>query len=71
VDGDFPFVTVGVAEWQTNVEETAETPGLVPLYLGAHIYIHVIASTQYKLRFRLSFEGIAMRNVEYFRGLNG
>ena len=33
--------------------------------------MNVVSSKQYRLRFRLSFEGIAMKNVEYYRGLNG
>lgn len=68
--GDYPFVSCGVAEWDiTTVEEDDDL--MVPSYLGAAIYINVVSSKQYKLRFRLSFEGIAMKNVEYHRGLNG
>lgn len=68
--GDYPFVSCGVSEWDTNVVEEEETVK-TPLYLGAAIYINVVSSKQYKLRFRLSFEGIAIKNVEYYRGLNG
>lgn len=69
VEGDYPFVTCGIAEWQTNTNVEDDT-AKVPLYLGAYVYISVVSSKQYRLRFRLSFEGIAMKNVEYHRGLS-
>jgi hypothetical protein len=68
--GDYPFVSCGVSEWDTNIVEEDDTIK-TPLYLGASIYINVVSSKQYNLRFRLSFEGIALKNVEYHRGLNG
>ena len=68
--GDYPFVTCGISEWETNLVDEEET-GKTPVYLGAAVYINVVSSKQYKLRFRLSFEGIAIKNVEYHRGLNG
>jgi hypothetical protein len=69
-DGDYPFVTCGVSSWETTLAEE-ELNVRTPFYLGAYIYINVVASKQYRTRLRLSFEGIAVRNVEYFRGLNG
>lgn len=69
-EGDYPFVSCGISEWETNLVEEEET-GKTPVYLGAAVYINVVSSKQYKLRFRLSFEGIAVKNVEYHRGLNG
>lgn len=63
-EGDYPFATAGVSSWnQTSSSEEGQ-----PYYLGAFIYISVVSSFSYKLRFRFSFEGLAMRNVEYFRG---
>lgn len=69
VDNDYPMVTAGVAEWQTT--EIVEDQQSLPFYLGAYLFISVDSSSSYRLRFRLAFEGIAMRNVEYFRGSNG
>ena len=69
-EGDFPFVTCGISGWNTNLTEE-DDPINFPVYLGAYVYINVVSSKQYRLRFRLSFEGIAMKNVEYYRGLNG
>ncbi len=68
IPDDFPFVTCGVKEWEVSNPE--ETQGK-QYHLGAFVWISVSAKTAYRLRFRLSFEGIAFRNVEYFRGLNG
>ena len=68
---DYPFVTCGIAEWETNTVDEDGNLLDFPIYLGAYIYINVVSSKQYKLRFRLSFEGIALKNVEYHRGLNG
>lgn len=68
--GDYPFVTCGISQWETTVV-AEDDPAAIPMYLGAYVYINVVSSKQYGLRFRLSFEGIAMKNVEYYRGLNG
>jgi len=63
----YPAVMCGVREWQvTEVEADDQT---TPYYIGASLWIFV--SSPYLLRFRLSFEGITMRNVEHFRGLSG
>lgn len=67
--GDFPLVTVGVRSWHTT--EADEDSQAKLFYLGAFLWISIGATTTYRLRFRLSFEGTTMRNVEYFRGLNG
>ena len=61
VSGDFPEVSAGVASWEI-------TEGAMPFYLGADLWITVRANSPYRLRFRLSFEGISMRNTEHFRG---
>jgi hypothetical protein len=69
VANDFPLVTAGVKEWKiTEVEADSQA---TPFYLGAFLWISIEANTAYHLRFRLSFEGITMRNVEYIRGLSG
>lgn len=69
IEGDYPEVTVGVRQWQTSAVESDTRAKL--FYLGAYLWISINALSSYRLRFRLSFEGITMRNVEYFRGLNG
>lgn len=66
VTDDYPLVTAGVKEWHTT--EVEEDSQATPFYLGAHLWINITANTAYRLRFRLAFEGISMRNVEYFRG---
>lgn len=66
VDGDFPEVTAGVREWHLN--EHVGDSRAQRWYLGAYLWINVRSSTAYRMRFRLSFEGKAVRNVEYFRG---
>ncbi len=65
VEGDFPAVMCGVREWQqTEVEQDTRA---TPFYIGAFLWISIASSISYRLRFRLSFEGISMRNVEHFR----
>lgn len=65
VEGDFPNVMCGVREWQlTEVERDTRA---ISLYIGAFLWISIASSISYRLRFRLSFEGISMRNVEHFR----
>lgn len=69
VDGDYPFVSCGVSQWE--VTKTEEDVAGLNYYLGAYVWVNVVSSKQYRLRFRLSFEGTAMKNVEYFRSTNG
>lgn len=65
IAGQFPSVMCGVREWQvTEVERDARA---IPLYIGAFLWISIVTNVSYRLRFRLSFEGISMRNVEHFR----
>jgi len=66
VAGDYPEITVGVREW--HLSEIEVDARATPFYLGAFLWISIQAATAYRLRFRLSFEGIAVRNVEYYRG---
>lgn len=72
VSGDYPKVTAGVREWELASTDTENTDArATPFYLGAYLWFSIDADNAYRLRFRLSFEGIAIRNVEYLRGLNG
>jgi hypothetical protein len=66
IAGDYPIVNCGVTRWETN--EDPETRVGNVFYLGAYVWINVSSNSTYRMRFRLSFEGTAMRNVEYFRG---
>lgn len=70
VVGDYPFVTAGVSEWvqEPDVETAAADPQQIVHYLGAYVWINVASSNPYILRFRLSFEGTASKNVEMWRG---
>jgi hypothetical protein len=68
-EGDYPAVSCGVIGWETT--EVEEDSRAIPYYLGAYAWLSVASGFPYKLRFRLSFEGTTLRNVEYFRGLNG
>lgn len=69
IANDFPDITAGVKEWElTDADADSRS---TRFYLGAFLWISIGARTSYRLRFRLSFEGTTMRNVEYFRGLNG
>lgn len=67
VEGDYPFVTAGVSNWIVNTDDE-EDQFATKYYLGANVYINVVSYTPYKLRFRLSFEGLAMKNTEFFQG---
>lgn len=66
VSGDYPKITAGVREWHFADLELDDRA--VPFYLGAYLWISIESTTSYRLRFRLSFEGTAIRNVEYYRG---
>ncbi len=68
VSGDFPFVTCGVNEWVTVEEESDQ---VLQRHTGAVVWIRVSSATQYQMRFRLSFEGVAFRNTEFLRGDSG
>jgi len=69
VSGSFPAVYCGVKEFQKTDADNDDRA--IDLYIGAFLWISIDTSVSYKLRFRLSFEGTAFRNVEYFRGSNG
>lgn len=62
VEGDYPHVTVGVAEWVTKSSgEDADARGVIPEHIGATLWISVSAETAYKITHHLVFEGVAMK----------
>ncbi len=65
VDGAYPLAMAGVVEWDVTdvVDDRA-----VPFYLGAKVWFHAVSTTPYHYLFRLSFDGVAVRNTEFFRG---
>jgi len=72
VEGDFPFVSAGVGEWVT--EEPSEDyveKGLKLIHTGAIVWLNVSSQFGYRLIFRLTFEGTAMKNPQYLGGSNG
>lgn len=66
VDGDFPLVGGGVTEWV--VKEVPDDENKTVFYVGAYVWVTVVATTPYEMLWRFSFDGTAMRNVEYFKG---
>ena len=68
VDGDYPFVAVGVSEWITTEPADPDTASSPIYYLGAKLYVNVVSTTQYNLRLRLLFEGTGFKNTQFFRG---
>jgi len=66
--GDFPLVSVGIGAWDiTDSDDEDKTP----FYLGAQVWFNTTTVQVYRYLFRLSFEGVAVRNTEFFRGTNG
>lgn len=62
VDGDYPHVTVGVAEWVTkSYGEDSVARGVVPEHIGARLWISVSSETSYRITHSLVFEGLAMK----------
>lgn len=66
VEGDYPFVTAGVAEWvlkgAPEPDETlVQTSGPAGEYVGAKVWVSVFSNTPYKIRHVLKFEGLAMK----------
>lgn len=62
VDGDYPFVTVGVAEWVTkSYSDDGAARGVVPEHIGAKLWISVSSETSYLITHSLVFEGLAMK----------
>lgn len=71
-DGDFPFVSAGVGEWVT--EEPPEhylERDLKLIHTGAIVWLNVSSRVGYRLIFRLTFEGTAMKNPQFLGGSNG
>lgn len=64
--GDYPHVTSGVSSWVTKQASTNEQSNL--LYLGASIWFRTVSSRDYRTRLRMSFEGVAFKNPQYFVG---
>lgn len=61
VNGDYPHVTVGVAEWIVKSNDELVVRGGVLEHIGAKLWIAVSASTAYAIRHRIVFDGIAMK----------
>lgn len=64
VSGDYPFVTVGVAEWITKEidDEDFLIKGIKPSHIGAILWINVSSRGTYKLNHNFAFEGTAFKN---------
>lgn len=62
--GDFPTCIAGVQEWEVSETHDEDEE---PMYLGARIFFLTDSTRTYRFLFRLSFEGVAMRNTEHFR----
>lgn len=61
-NGDYPHVTVGVAEWVVkSVNPDATSRGVVPEHIGARLWISVFSEKAYRITHHLVFEGIAMK----------
>lgn len=70
--GDFPFVSAGVGEWVTQEPpEDYVEKGLKLIHTGAIVWLNVSSQQGYRLIFRLTFEGTAMKNPQYLGGSNG
>ena len=64
VTDDFPTCMAGVSEWNiAEVEDDRHTR----FYLGAKVWFYTVSLSTYRYLFRLSFEGVAARNTEYYR----
>ena len=63
-DGDYPFITVGVAEWLTKEvdDEDFAIKGIKLEHVGAILWVSVSSSTAYTLSHNLVFEGVAYKN---------
>ena len=64
VEGDYPFVTIGVTEWITKVvdDEDFVIKKIKPLHVGAILWIAVSSRESYELEHNLIFEGVAFKN---------
>ena len=61
VSGDYPYVTVGVAEWTTKSGDDAVARGVVLEHIGAKLWITVSSENVYKITHSLRFKGLAMK----------
>lgn len=72
IANDFPFVSAGVGEWVTEEKpENYEERGLKLITTGAIVWLNVSSQYGYRLIFRLTFEGTAMKNPQFLGGPNG
>lgn len=66
---DFPFVSAGVGEWVTEEKpDNYEEKGLKLITTGAIVWLNVSSQYGYRLIFRLTFEGTAMKNPQFLGG---
>jgi hypothetical protein len=62
VEGDYPHVTVGVAEWVVKSSgEDAIARGVIEEHIGAKLWISVTSETAYAITHSLQFKGLAMK----------
>lgn len=72
IPNDFPFVSAGVGEWVTEEPPVDyENKGLRLIHTGAIVWLNVSCQYGYRLIFRLTFEGTAMKNPQFLGGSNG
>ena len=72
ISNDFPFVSAGVGEWVTEEPpENYEEKGLKLITTGAIVWLYVSSQYGYRLIFRLTFEGTAMKNPQFLGGTYG
>lgn len=62
--GDFPTAMAGVNEWHVTEDEDERH---TRYYLGGRVWFYTVSNSSYRYLFRLSFEGVAVRNTEFYR----
>ena len=64
VDGDYPFVTIGVTEWVTKDvgDEDFVIKKIKPSHTGAILWIAVNSGRSYNMEHSFVFEGTAFKN---------
>jgi len=65
VAGDAPFVSCGVVEWSKADNSENREPGI---YLGGTVWVNVSSAKDYKLTIQFAFEGVALKNLQFFEG---
>lgn len=61
VEGDYPHVTVGVAEWVTKAPGEGRVVRGALEHIGAKLWISVSSETAYQITHSMTFEGLAMK----------